>query len=127
MENQRAVTLLFLLSGVVAGDFVRRGAEVLLAYQVWEDPLVLSVLPASSVTGLVGAVLTFVFLLRHAVSREFVDAVVTELKKVAWPTREETLSNTGVVVASAIGFAVLLGIYDFTWARVTGLVLYSGG
>ena len=127
MENQRAVTLLFLVGGLTAGDFCRRGIEVLLAYRVWEDPVVVGIAPASSVFGLVAGALTFVFLLRHTVSREFVDSVVAELKKVAWPSREETFNNTSVVVASAVAFALLLGLYDFTWARVTGLVLYSGG
>ena len=28
---------------------------------------------------------------------------------------------------AAVFFALLLGFYDLSWARITGLVLYSGG
>ena len=127
MENQRAVILLFVIGGGVIGDFVRRGVQVALTSRVWEDPLIGGLLPASDLVGLVAGVVGFFALLRSTVSREFVDSVVTELQKVAWPTREETFNNASVVVASAVFFALLLGIYDLTWARVTGLVLYSGG
>lgn len=44
-----------------------------------------------------------------------------ELKKVNWPTREETIRLTGAVIAVALVVAIFLGILDiiFTYALKT--------
>jgi preprotein translocase subunit SecE len=49
---------------------------------------------------------------------------VTELSKVAWPTRRETGAATLVVIITVIIASVFLGVFDFLWASLTGL-LYS--
>ena len=36
-----------------------------------------------------------------------------ELKKVVWPTRQETIRNTLLVIAISLGVAIFLGIIDF--------------
>jgi len=53
--------------------------------------------------------------------------VVSELKRVTWPTREETIGNTGIVVGATLFFATLLASYDFLWAKLTGIFLYTTG
>lgn len=35
-----------------------------------------------------------------------------ELRKVTWPTRQETLNLTGAVIAMTVGLAAFLGIID---------------
>jgi preprotein translocase subunit SecE len=46
-------------------------------------------------------------------SRSFVSEAVTELKRVTWPSREETLAFTWVVIA-VVGFtSVYLGVVDW--------------
>ncbi len=48
--------------------------------------------------------------------------VASELQAVTWPTRQETWSNTMVVmIVSAIG-AVILGLFDAAWSAVTDLI-----
>ena len=44
-------------------------------------------------------------------------AVVSELRKAVWPTREETTRLTWVVLIVAALVGAILGIYDFTLAR----------
>jgi preprotein translocase subunit SecE len=36
----------------------------------------------------------------------------SELRKVTWPTRQETLNLTGAVIAMTVGLAAFLGIID---------------
>ncbi|HOV62737.1 MAG TPA: preprotein translocase subunit SecE [Spirochaetia bacterium] len=36
-----------------------------------------------------------------------------ELKKVVWPSRDEVISSTKVVIVSTIIFAVVLGLVDY--------------
>jgi preprotein translocase subunit SecE len=43
----------------------------------------------------------------------FAEEVADEVKKVTWPTIEETRSATWVVIAMVAIFSVALGIYDF--------------
>jgi preprotein translocase subunit SecE len=43
----------------------------------------------------------------------FAEEVADEIKKVTWPTLEETKSATWVVIAMVAIFSVALGIYDF--------------
>ncbi|MDP9237651.1 MAG: preprotein translocase subunit SecE [Chloroflexota bacterium] len=51
------------------------------------------------------------------VARRFVGDIVSELKKVTWPTREETMRLTVAVLAVSITIGMLLGSIDigFNW------------
>lgn len=46
-----------------------------------------------------------------------------ELKKVSWPTRQEALNLTLIVVGFTISMAALLGIIDYVFAWVFGLII----
>ena len=46
-----------------------------------------------------------------------------ELRKVSWPTRQEALNLTLIVVAFTIFMAALLGIIDYVFAWVFGLII----
>ena len=47
-----------------------------------------------------------------------------EFKRVNWPTRQETIRLTGMVIGLSLGFAVFLGILDmiFNYILVTYLI-----
>jgi preprotein translocase subunit SecE len=57
-------------------------------------------------------------------SREFLGEVVTELRKVHWPTRQETLAATAVVIVVVVIVAAWLGLVDavlsFFFTRLLG-------
>jgi len=46
-----------------------------------------------------------------------------ELRKVTWPTRQEALNLTLIVVGFTIFMAALLGIIDYIFAWVFGLII----
>lgn len=46
-----------------------------------------------------------------------------ELKKVTWPTRQEALNLTLIVVGFTISMAAVLGIIDYIFAWVFGLII----
>jgi preprotein translocase subunit SecE len=48
--------------------------------------------------------------------------VASELKKVTWPTGKEVRTATVVVIVMAIISALILGLFDFVWSKVTELV-----
>jgi preprotein translocase subunit SecE len=46
-----------------------------------------------------------------------------ELRKVNWPSRQEALNLTLIVVAFTVFMAALLGILDYIFALVFGLII----
>ena len=46
-----------------------------------------------------------------------------EVSKVSWPKRDDALRLTGIVLATTIGFALLLGFIDFGLSRLFGLFI----
>lgn len=48
---------------------------------------------------------------------------VGELRKVSWPTREDALSLTRVVLIVTIIMSAVLGVLDFIFSRLVGLLV----
>ena len=53
----------------------------------------------------------------------FFQEVSVELKKVSWPTRQQTVSATGVVITVAFIVAFFLGIVDVILAKIVGAIM----
>ena len=53
----------------------------------------------------------------------FVRDVRTEFSKVSWPTREDLVSSTGVVLVFSAVFAVFIGMFDLIISFVWGMLL----
>ena len=53
----------------------------------------------------------------------FVKDVRTEFSKVSWPTREDLVSSTGVVLVFSAVFAVFIGIFDLIISFIWGILL----
>ena len=49
--------------------------------------------------------------------REYVTEVNSELRRVSWPTRAETISYTAVVLASLIFFTGLISLFDYGFGK----------
>ena len=71
---------------------------------------------------LIGLVLGLVltgFAATHAKAKAFVSESYDQLIKVAWPSRDETKSNTIVVVVFSFIAAGILGVFDFVFSGLT--------
>ena len=58
-----------------------------------------------------------------AMAVQFLREVKTELKKVTWPTKKQTISSTAVVVVLVIIVATYLGVVDMLLAQLVDMVL----
>jgi preprotein translocase SecE subunit len=83
--------------------------------------------PMSTMCAIVAGVVTFGFLIRNQKAMLFTDEVVGELARVTWPTRDETVRASVVVIFTTIFTASLLAAYDFLWKNVADYFLFSGG
>ncbi len=55
----------------------------------------------------------------------FFGEVFGEMKKVTWPSREETTRLTMLVLAVSIAIGAMLGILDFLFATISDEVLFT--
>ena len=55
--------------------------------------------------------------------RHFFKEVVSELKKVTWPTKQDVIKATGVVVAVIVALGVLVGAFDYLFSTLVGLIV----
>ena len=53
----------------------------------------------------------------------FLKEVRDELRKVVWPTRDEIIRLTGVVIIVSVGVGVFLGVVDFILTKIVGLLI----
>ncbi|MFZ5364907.1 MAG: preprotein translocase subunit SecE [Patescibacteria group bacterium] len=47
----------------------------------------------------------------------------TELKKVSWPTKKETIKNTLIVIGISLSVAIFLGALDFIFSKIISWVV----
>ncbi len=60
---------------------------------------------------------------RRAFSVRMIGEVVGELRRVTWPTKEETLRLSIMVIAVAAAVGAFLGLVDLGFARIMGILL----
>ncbi|KAF0158614.1 MAG: preprotein translocase subunit SecE [Syntrophaceae bacterium] len=54
---------------------------------------------------------------------QFLSQAKSELKKVTWPTRKQTLASTGVVIVIVAIIAIYLGIIDLILSKLVKYIL----
>ena len=54
---------------------------------------------------------------------EYIKDSKTELKKVVWPTREQAIKHTALVIGFSIALAAFLGIIDFGLNKLLEVLL----
>ena len=60
-------------------------------------------------------------------TREFLHDVRVEMKQVTWPSREDVISTTGVVIATVFFFGVFLAIVDWVVQRGVSYIFKAFG
>ena len=126
MRNQRYILMGFMSVAAFLGFAVRGLAVPLLARLDVVDPRI-GFISGTDALGIIVGVVTFLVMNRHPVVHGFSDESVTELRKVVWPDKEETVRSATVVVVTTLFIALTLAMYDFVWARVTSTFLFSEG
>jgi len=58
--------------------------------------------------------------------REFSQEVLAEFRKVTWPSRQELINSTVVVIVVTVVLAVFLGAVDIVLARAVEWILGGG-
>ncbi|MBP9706328.1 MAG: preprotein translocase subunit SecE [Oligoflexales bacterium] len=68
--------------------------------------------------GVVVALSATFWVVRDGGKREYLAAAIAELRKVTWPSADDTKKMTIIVVVVVGIFAVILSVFDFGWSWV---------
>ena len=61
--------------------------------------------------------------MRRALTLRYFGDIVSELRRVTWPTREETYRLTVMVIMVAATIGLFLGLVDMVFSRLIGIIL----
>lgn len=126
MKNSKSIVFILLGIAWLVAVAIRGLAIPVLARFSVGDPVIMG-LTASTMAAILLGVSIFVVLNRHPLVVGFTDEVIEELKRVTWPDKEDTVQSTVVVVGVTLFIAAALGLYDYVWAEVTQVVLFTKG
>ena len=102
-----------------AGDIVKYVVALLLvaaglfAFYWFDGQWPTGVRVLAVVVGLLAGVGVFMLTAKGAETREFLSESRFELRKVVWPTRQETNRTTGVVIIAVIVISLILAAFDW--------------
>jgi preprotein translocase subunit SecE len=125
MSHARYVILSFIVGAFLVGWTLQVALYAGFAQFDVPDNRVLGLLNYSTIGGVIGAVATFGLLIRNPKVVSYSDEVVSELGKVTWPTREETIRATTTVIYTTLFVSALLGAYDFVWKNIADVFLFQ--
>jgi preprotein translocase SecE subunit len=116
-RNKKAVSLIYLACGFIAWMLSREilgSVWVIARLPMPSDWIVSPVDMLAVVFGLA----TFFVLLKSGRVNGFTNEVITELGKVTWPNRKETVLSTGVVSVLVGICAMILFFFDLLWGAL---------
>ncbi len=122
MDNRKIIVSSYIVTSMLTW-FLSRSFVVWLStvnYAIRRLPglkIFLEVVPA------IAACAAFVVLLRHPNVNLVMDEVVAELKKVTWPSRDDVLKSTWVVLVCIVIISLILAGFDVMWGKVIGYLL----
>ncbi|BDG07769.1 preprotein translocase subunit SecE [Anaeromyxobacter paludicola] len=123
VEPKRLVAIFYVLAAIFLGIFLEKVLGIVFSYARWNDFAVFGEdWTLTTVIGYGIAIAAAVVAWRTARSREVSFEIAAELKKVTWPTLRETRAATVAVVVATFISALLLGVFDFVWARLSELI-----
>ena len=126
--NTKAVQNRAAPSGAAAGDIAKYVVAVLLVAAgifgfYWFADLATALRALMVVAGVVAAAVVFASSERGGRTREFLSESRFELRKVVWPTRQEAMRTTWVVMLAVLILSVLLATFDVGIQALVKLLL----
>ncbi|MEZ4873383.1 MAG: preprotein translocase subunit SecE [Bdellovibrionales bacterium] len=111
-ENKKIILASFLIAAaithfVISVIFQSLAVSFGVVGRIWSQEYMQHLVP------LAGAVLTFLILMLQPRIQPWANEVVTETKKVVWPSKKDTSAMTTVCCVMLIIAGIVLGLFDF--------------
>ena len=118
-QAEQAVSAADVAKYVLALALVAGGIFAFYWFSQWPGPVRALVAAAGVVLGAV----VMAFTAKGRQTRGFVSESLFELRKVVWPTRQETLRITGVILVVVVIVSLILSGFDFVISWLIRLLL----
>jgi len=123
VDPKRMVIIFFVLAALAVGVFLERVLGLVFSYARWNDPAIFGEdWSLTTVLGYAIAAVAAAVAWRATRVQTVSLEVAGELKKVTWPTLRETRAATVAVVVATFVAAIVLGVFDYVWAKLSSLV-----
>ncbi len=123
IDPKRLVAVFFVFAALSLGVFLERVLGLLFSYTRWNDPALFGEdWTLTTVVGYTAAAIAAVVAWRTPKVQTVSLEIAGELKKVTWPSLRETRAATVAVVIATFVAAIILGIFDYVWAKLSSLV-----
>ncbi len=124
MQNtQRYVIFSFLAAGILLwATIAKLLSAITLAADISDPPILGSQFTLTTLLGMIIAIIAGFLTYKNERVHTFSGEVASELRKCTWPERKETRTATVVVIVTTIIIALILGMFDIVWAKITGLI-----
>jgi preprotein translocase subunit SecE len=123
IEPRRLVAIFFVLAAIAIGVFLEKILGLVFSYARWNDVAIFGEdWTLSTVIGFAVAAAGAVVAWRTPKVQTVSLEIASELKKVTWPTFRETRAATVAVVLATFVAAIILGVFDYVWAKVSSLI-----
>ena len=123
MDPKRMVVIFLVLAALAVGVFLEKVFGLVFSYARWTDPAIFGEdWTLTTVLGYAIAIVAAVVTWRTPRTNTVALEIASELKKVTWPTLRETRAATVAVVIATFAAAIILGVFDYVWARLSSLV-----
>jgi len=128
MNLQRFVNIAYVLAGLVTWVISGRLVGAILDFisRDFDKPLIGTGFTRSDLLGLLCGLAVGIALKTNRKVNVWGLEVANELKKVTWPSWEETKMSTVVVIVTSIIVALILGMFDAVWAFVSSAIYGLG-
>lgn len=121
-HHQKWVNLSYLAAAVLLGYIVFTLAGKVVGVYDLEARIRNVDLILRGVSVFFGALL-FIVLFRNDRANQFMNEVMVELSRVAWPTQKDTASATMIVIVMVVISGMILGFLDYCWVQLLKWVL----
>ena len=123
IDPKRLVVIFYVAATVALAIFFEKVLAIVFTYARWNDPEVFgSDWTLTTVLGFAVAVAAALITWKTPKARTVSFEIAGELNKVTWPTLRETRAATVAVVIATFVAAVILGFFDYFWAKLSSLV-----
>jgi preprotein translocase subunit SecE len=118
-QAQQAVTAADVAKYALAAALVVAGIAAFYWFKQWPGP----VRGLVAVAGVLAAAAVMSLTAKGRQTKDFFSESMFELRKVVWPTRQETMRITGVILVVVVIVSLILSAFDFVISWLIRLLL----
>ncbi len=122
-SDKKWIYLSFIVGALLLSWVFDQFLKLVLGYAQISNPIIMGVLPATTVGAVVAMGIFAYFYCRQEKVQVFSGEVLQELRKVTWPSKDGSYKSTIVVLVTVIIMAAILGVFDWICNRLVALIL----